>query len=1275
MPFPFPFTTFGANRSSNSGGDTTCDFTYCYGGDWVQGKVGNYGIKMDGSGDLSSGEGYISVNNSSDVSALTDDFTVQAWIKFGDTRANNGTDEPQWSTTIATSNWTGAGPNWFVGWSLGRSGGAASHTNAKGRICFTVAGTGVAWDEAVSDDAGDAGVNIDGAWHHVVGKRESGTATLYIDGEAQATTTTTAPGDGGGLALGRLYQDVDDYYFSGSIDEVAVWDVPLTDAQISLLSTGSARADSITPPAASDGTWTTGKVGDYALELNGSIQNISVASTSEIPIGNTSDGDWSVSLWVYYDSMDAWDTLIGRYPSTWYQGWGITHDNSTSTQVGFWSGGFDGGEDTEWSHATVTTGQWYHMVGVFNSGTNRTRFWLNATASAAAISFYGGTTGAGSEDIGIGANSANTYFGIDGKMDDVAIWNVQLDQGAIEAIYNDGTGASASTVSASNITSHWKLDDGPPNSTAADSSPVYTNNGTINGGAGGGTTGSLLMYYDFEIGDSNPVSGNFPPNATVYDVVTASFHPSTAHTGTMTNMSVADFGAWGQGKIGKYCLDFDGTNDYVETANNSSLNYYNKASAFTATGWVKSSTSAFEYIWGKCKTSGDEEGWWSAFTNALIYFRVNDGVAGYATRLYAQGTGNASDGNWHHLAFVKTTGYSSVADLKIYLDGTSLSLSDAGSSAALSYGPSSSVGMRLGDMGFAVADSEFTGQIDEFSFWSGSLSQANITSLAAGAKANAITASSSDTGSWSTDVPTAPGGTYSLNFLNDNDLVSVSDNSTINFTGDFTVVAWTKSDSNSDLQGFISKCTSSPAHNGWLLGRDSTPTTVGHANKFLFSCRNSSYTYAYSNAVGTSDWTHLAGKISNGTAYLYVDSVQQSATDSVTLAATSVELRLGQWWSVDESYPLVDGNLDEVSIWSGSLSNAEISSLYGGTSALDLNPAPTTDSGSWAPGQIGNYSLDFDGTSDYTSTTSDSAFTFQDSDTFSVACWVSSSLNTPSSTELQGFVSKYSNAHPDHQGWIIGRVTNAGVSPNARPVADNSFCFSTRGTPGYNVTYIWSDTAIDDQWHHMVATRDGASGVKMYIDGVLQADTTPVGDGSLLLTDPGAALALGSWEQGSTSALLDGKLDEVGIWDVVLDAGAVDALHSGSLCSAVSSSALVLYYNMENGPGNSTLTDRSSTGADASFTGLDGGSVVTPTLAAYYTMENGPGNSTLTDRSTNTNNGTLESPMDPGSAPATLTAYYDMECDGPGSANLKDLSGNDLSGTLTNMSTGSCGSG
>ena len=76
MPFPFPFTLFGANRSSNSGGDAC--FTYCYGGDWVQGKVGNYGLTLTGSGDTTQDEGYVAINNADgDIVDLNE----HLWVK------------------------------------------------------------------------------------------------------------------------------------------------------------------------------------------------------------------------------------------------------------------------------------------------------------------------------------------------------------------------------------------------------------------------------------------------------------------------------------------------------------------------------------------------------------------------------------------------------------------------------------------------------------------------------------------------------------------------------------------------------------------------------------------------------------------------------------------------------------------------------------------------------------------------------------------------------------------------------------------------------------------------------------------------------------------------------------------------------------------------------------------------------------------------------------------------------------------------------------------
>ena len=42
---------------------------------------------------------------------------------------------------------------------------------------------------------------------------------------------------------------------------------------------------------------------------------------------------------------------------------------------------------------------------------------------------------------------------------------------------------------------------------------------------------------------------------------------------------------------------------------------------------------------------------------------------------------------------------------------------------------------------------------------------------------------------------------------------------------------------------------------------------------------------------------------------------------------------------------------------------------------------------------------------------------------------------------------------------------------------------------------------------------------------------------------------------------------------------------------------------------------------------------------------------------------------------SALVCYLDMECNGPGTLIAKDLSTNDLSGTLTNADAGTCGAG
>ena len=752
MPFPFPFTLFGSSRAS--AGDDDC-FTYCYGGDWVQGKVGNYGLTF-GSPTTTS----IEVPTASDIDFTTQEFSVACWVS-----SSTSAGRLQGFINKATS----AG---FVhdGWIIGRNYEPGSGLGTTNEFLFSTRNDSLSpdFDYTFTDST------YDDDWHHILAVRDGTSNRLYVDGVTAATTVSTMASLGStsdNLRIGQWWTHTsagNDYGLSGKIDEVAIWDVALTESDASALynSGNGARADSITPPAASDGPWTTGVSGSGGLEFEGSMQMeevtfggvVSAASLAMQPNAGT------MAAWIKAESNSAnpGAVVFGAYRST---PGGTNADYGGALFHSYGGAGrlmFNLGNDTSYAYE-ITTGAlvldtWYHVA----------LSWESTFVDAGDFKCY--VNGAPAEDFkGAGVTRANgasfdpsddktnrkfvmggyydtgTDLWFDGTISDFACWDVILDSDAIASL----TGTQPSSVSSSNLVSYYDMKDGGGSSTLTDRSENGYN-GTLEGYGDVGTGGKLLLYYDFEIGDSNPVSGNFPMSDTIYDVDTVSWKSSTMHTGTMTTMSDASFGDWTQGKIGKYAINIDGNAEYIETANNALLNFADKTSTFSAAGWVKTSdTSGFAYIWGKVDQGGDQPGWWTGYDasghmDQYVYFRINDGVVGTGKRMYGTATSNIANGNWHHLAFVKGSGYSAVTDMKIYVDGVDKTLADNSSGLPLGYGPSSSAGLRLGDLDVVPGSYEWDGEFDDFAVWNVALDSGAISDLynsGVGAKANTVSSS------------------------------------------------------------------------------------------------------------------------------------------------------------------------------------------------------------------------------------------------------------------------------------------------------------------------------------------------------------------------------------------------------------------------------------------------------------------------------------------------------------------------------------------------------
>jgi uncharacterized repeat protein (TIGR03806 family) len=178
----------------------------------------------------------------------------------------------------------------------------------------------------------------------------------------------------------------------------------------------------------------------------------------------------------------------------------------------------------------------------------------------------------------------------------------------------------------------------------------------------------------------------------------------------------------------------------------------------------------------------------------------------------------------------------------------------------------------------------------------------------------------------------------------------------------------------------------------------------------------------------------------------------------------------------------------------------------------------TTNGGvTFVTGKVGAKAISTDGVSGYVQTP---VSVLND---FTIALWVKTTATGGAGQWWAG------------KGLVDGEV-NGAADDFGTALVNNSFAFGL-GNPD---TTILSTTAINDGfWHHVAATRNAANGqMKVYVDGALQATGTGP-------TAPRAAppsLRIGSLQTGSAAGFLAGTLDEVRLYNYVLNVTQIGAL-------------------------------------------------------------------------------------------------------------------------------------
>ncbi len=697
---------------------------------------------------------------------------------------------------------------------------------------------------------------------------------------------------------------------------------------------------------------------------------------------------------------------------------------------------------------------------------------------------------------------------------------------------------------------------------------------------------------------------------------TAVDRSATGANGTLTNGPTKVGGRIGQ------ALDFDGTDDYVTTADNSALDV-GTSTDVALSGWFsrESFTTDDTIIAKRSGITAGDTGYILYIDDATdqLIFEVSDGTDEYSLTSISTFT----TAGWNH--FVVVWDQDSAPGSELFINGVANTATDAGTIGNID-DLSNAVAFRVGAE--SDAGNPFDGKLDEIREYNRTLSTGEIQSLydqGGGTRVNSSVSNAQgsgrldsglagywrlDDGSGTSATDSSSGGnTGTLNngptwgtgqiggaisFDNTDDSITVGDVVEPEY---ITMSAWINRSGNGTVS-IINKGTllSSEQYSLFLdyASYGTVEMIVRAAGGGFDHCRTGSSGYT------TGQWHLVTGTYNGTTCRVYVNGVDK--TETVVSDTTSGVINTGaSSLTIGSAF---NGLLDEVRIYNRPLSPDEVAQLYRLTSPTSVD---TSLKGYWSfNGQdmSGGYSfdrsgagntgslynsptiargilgqaLDFDAVNDYVATADSSSLDIGDTDDLTLSGWFYRDTFTGSN----GLIAKRS-------GFATGDV---GYIAYIDATTDQLIFQISDGTDVYTITSSSTFTATG--WHHfaVVWDQDSATNSEIYIDGTADkaTDSGTIGN----IGDLSNALGVYVGARSDGSALFDGRIDEARVYKRALSATDIKSLYDqGSADRA-----------------NSSASQNQGTGR------LDSG------LAGYWALDDGSGIS-ATDRSTNAATGAL----------------------------------------------------
>jgi alpha-tubulin suppressor-like RCC1 family protein len=318
--------------------------------------------------------------------------------------------------------------------------------------------------------------------------------------------------------------------------------------------------------------------------------------------------------------------------------------------------------------------EWHFSVLTFsgNSNANGVKVYVDGKLMEGIVvidnNLSATTLNSASLQLGAYTNGSTTPFF--GGLDDVSIWNKELNISEVNDLYNDGLPIDLSShLASANLLGWWRMGDSDTYPTIKDQS-----------------------------GQNND--------------------------GTMTNMSGNTIIPTYPG-FNKNAVSFDGIDDGINLGNKYA---FDSTDSFTTSIWVKTSaTGTTRTLFRNTEPGPTYTGWLLRFENsgALSFLLVADMGSTDVLNLVSPAT--YDDNQWHHVTVVYS-GNKSASGVTLYVDGVNASLNVTTDSLVGS--TVSSANMILGNE--VLASNYFDGLLDEASIWNKALTPAEVSTVYSG---------------------------------------------------------------------------------------------------------------------------------------------------------------------------------------------------------------------------------------------------------------------------------------------------------------------------------------------------------------------------------------------------------------------------------------------------------------------------------------------------------------------------------------------------------------